>query len=151
MVVCSAGAHSTFIAAMGPRDFRRMALAMEGAVEGAHMGHPDFRVQGRIFATIQAGGKTGMVKLTPDQQRVLVERHPLAFMPETGAWGRSGCTRVQLEVVSEELLGEALTMAWQSGASAAGARRPAPSGKRPPVRATPRGRDRPVTDRGAPS
>jgi hypothetical protein len=115
-----------------------MALLMEGAIESAHMGHPDFRVQGRIFATIQAGGKTGMVKLTPDQQRELVEQHPRAFMPESGAWGRSGCTRVQLEAVSEEVLGAALTMAWRNVLSAGGARRPASKAKRPAVRATSR-------------
>jgi hypothetical protein len=134
-------------------DLRRMAMMMEGAIEGAHMNHPDFRVHGRIFATIQPGGKTGMVKLTPDQQREAVERHPDAFMPESGAWGRAGCTRVQFDTVTEEQLGEALTMAWQNGVSAAASRKHAPAASphkkaRPQRRATAdRGRRAPAGTR----
>jgi hypothetical protein len=93
--------------------FRRMARAMEGAVEGAHMGHPDFRANGRIFATLHAGNKTGMVKLSPDQQKQFLEADPDTFSPASGAWGRQGCTIVQLASAGEELLGEAMTLAWQ--------------------------------------
>ena len=64
--------------------FRRIALGMKGAVEGAHMGHPDFRVNGKIFATLHPDLQTGMVKLTPAQQEVLVREHPSAFAPENG-------------------------------------------------------------------
>ena len=71
--------------------FRRIALGMSGAVEGAHMGHPDFRVGGRIFATIHGDPQFGMVKLTPDQQQQFVHEHPDTFAPESGAWGRQGC------------------------------------------------------------
>jgi hypothetical protein len=94
--------------------FRRLALAMRGAVEGAHMGHPDFRVNGRIFATLHADGKHGMVKLTPEQQQDFLHDHPDAFTPEAGAWGRAGCTRVILAAVDEETLGAALTLAFQN-------------------------------------
>jgi hypothetical protein len=94
--------------------FRRIALALEGAREGAHMGHPDFRVDNRIFASLHTKNQFGMVKLTPDQQASFVEDHPGAFTPEAGAWGRSGCTRVILEAVGEDALGEALTLAWKN-------------------------------------
>lgn len=94
-------------------DFRRIALGMAGAVEGAHMGHPDFRVNGRIFATLQHGMKTGMVVLKPEQQESFLGDYADAFTPESGAWGRAGCTRVQLDVIDEELLGEAMTLAYQ--------------------------------------
>jgi hypothetical protein len=99
---------------MTAQGFRRIALALDGAVEGAHMGHPDFRIDKRIFASLHDDNQFGMVKLTPDQQATFLEDHPAAFAPETGAWGRSGCTRVMLKVVTEDALGEALTLAWQN-------------------------------------
>jgi hypothetical protein len=91
-----------------------MALAMEGAVEGAHMGHPDFRVGGRIFATLHPDLLAGMVKLTHEQQQQFVKAHGAGFAPENGAWGLQGSTRVQLSAVNEDALGEALTLAWQN-------------------------------------
>ena len=94
--------------------FRRLALALEGAIEGAHMGHPDFRIDKRIFASLHSGDQFAMVKLTPDQQAMFIEDHPDAFSPEAGAWGRSGCTRVTLKAVDEEALGDALTLAWRN-------------------------------------
>src|SRR3981081_475588 len=99
---------------MRENDFRRIALGMEGAVEGAHMGHPDFRVNNRIFATLHDDRAFGMVKLTPDQQEQFTRAHPDVFAPESGAWGRAGCTRVRLASVHEEMLGEAVTLAWQN-------------------------------------
>jgi hypothetical protein len=99
---------------MRASDFRRIALGMEGAVEGAHMGHPDFRVDNRIFATLHHDRAFGMVTLTPDQQDRFMRAHPDAFAPESGAWGRAGCTRVRLASVPEETLGEAVTLAWQN-------------------------------------
>ena len=102
------------MATMKENDFRRMALGMEGAVEGAHMGHPDFRVNNRIFATLHHDRTFGMVALTPDQQAQFMRAHPDAFTPESGAWGRAGSTRVQLASVHEETLGEAMTLAWQN-------------------------------------
>jgi hypothetical protein len=98
--------------------FRRIALDMDGAIEGAHMGHPDFRANGRIFATLHHDRLLGMVKLTPDQQHLFVREHPESFEPEPGAWGRNGCTAVQLATVDEDTLGEALTLAWQNSATA---------------------------------
>ena len=102
---------------MRPHEFRRLALGMKGVVEGAHMGHPDFRVNNRIFATLHHDAQFGMVKLTPDQQQSFVRDHPETFAPEKGAWGRSGCTSVRLGSVDEDTLGEALTLAWQNTAT----------------------------------
>ncbi|SRR6266849_914135 len=99
-----------------PDDFRRIALGMEKAIESAHMGHPDFRANGRIFATLHADLQWGMVKLTPDQQREFLREHPGTFMPENGAWGRQGCTKVRLAAVDEDALGEAMTLAWRNTA-----------------------------------
>ncbi len=87
---------------------------MKGAVEASHMDHPDFRVNGRIFATLHDDRKTGMVKLTPEQQQAFIRDQPGAFKPENGAWGRHGCTAVLLETVDEDTLGEALTLAWRN-------------------------------------
>jgi hypothetical protein len=99
-------------------DFRRIALSLDGAIEGAHMGHPDFRIDKRIFASLHHEDQFGLVKLTPDQQASFIEEHPDAFTPEAGAWGRSGCTRVILKAVTEEAVGEALTLAWQNARKA---------------------------------
>jgi hypothetical protein len=99
---------------MRESDYRRMALRMDGAVEGAHMGHPDFRVNDRIFATLHHDRTTGALMLTPDQQQDLMRAHPDAFTPASGAWGRGGATTVRLVSVPEEALGEAMTLAWQN-------------------------------------
>ena len=93
--------------------FRDLALAMEGASESAHMGHPDFRAHGRIFATLHPGNESGMVKLTLEQQQFMKELSD-AFAPESGAWGRQGCTKVKLAAVDQETLGHAITLAWQN-------------------------------------
>jgi hypothetical protein len=99
---------------MKAKDFRRIALGMKGAIEHAHMGHPDFRVGDRIFATLHADDQWGMVILTPEQQQRFMEEAPEVFVPESGAWGRQGCTAVRLDAVEEELLGEAMTLAWRN-------------------------------------
>ena len=91
-----------------------MVLAMKDTVEGAHMGHPDFRVGGRIFATIHPDPKSAMVALTPEQQQRFVADAPGVFVPEKGAWGLQGMTAVNLKLVDEEMLGEALTLARQN-------------------------------------
>jgi YjbR len=98
-------------------DFRRMALRFDGAVEGAHMGHPDFRVNNRIFATLHHDRGFGGLALTPNQQGRFLREHPDAFEPASGAWGRGGATTVRLAVVPEEALGEAMTLAWQNTAA----------------------------------
>lgn len=113
---------------MTEKDFRRIVLALDGAVEGAHMGHPDFRAHGRIFASLRDPSKADLarsgpsrfavVMLAPQQQQHFVAASP-AFTSESGAWGQAGCTRVCLEDVDEELLGEAVTLAWQNAAAKA--------------------------------
>jgi len=99
---------------MSPDEFRRIALSLNGASEGAHMGHPDFRANGRIFATLYPDGKSGMVKLTPDQQQEFMRADSAAFVPASGAWGRQGCTTVRLDSIDEDTLGQAMTLAWQN-------------------------------------
>jgi hypothetical protein len=103
--------------------FRRLALAMAGAAEGAHNGHPDFRANGRVFASLHPGGERGMVKVGPEEQRELVRRHPHAFSPSSGAWGRQGCTDVALGGADEDVLRGALHLAWQAVAARPPARR----------------------------
>jgi hypothetical protein len=120
---------------MRENDFRRIALGMEGAVESAHMGHPDFRVNNRIFATLHHDREFGMVALTPDQQAQFIRADPDAFAPESGAWGRAGSTRVHLKSVHEETLGEAMTLAWQNTVDK-GASKPTRKRSAKPVRRT---------------
>src|SRR4051794_37453922 len=102
---------------------------MTGAIEGAHMGHPDFRVNGKIFATLYPDGHNAMVKLTPEQQSDLIGAHP-AFQPASGAWGRQGCTTVVLEAADTSTVGEAMTLAWQNVAARTGGGRAARLGGR---------------------
>ena len=99
---------------MTPNQFRRIALGMNGAVEGSHMDHPDFRANGRIFATLYPDNARGMVKLTPEQQETFMRSDPETFEPAAGAWGRQGCTTVRLSMADEATVGEALTLAWQA-------------------------------------
>ena len=113
-------------------DFRRIALGMKDAIESAHMGHPDFRVNNRIFATLHADNEWGMVKLTPEEQQRFVADAPTSFVPEKGAWGLQGCTAVRLATVDEELLGEAMTLAWKATAAKPAAKvRPKPEKRSP--------------------
>lgn len=99
------------------REFRRMALDFPETVESAHMGHPDFRVRGKIFATLSHPGKPwGMVKLTPDQQEVFIAHHPGTFEPAKGAWGRQGCTMVALKAANKTTLRRAILAAWLNSA-----------------------------------
>ena len=97
--------------------FRRLALALPEAVEGAHMGHADFRVGGRIFATLGApDAGFGAVMLTPEQQQAFVETYPRAFVPVKGGWGLKGATNVVLAAASEKTLRPALAAAWRNRA-----------------------------------
>jgi hypothetical protein len=98
-------------------DFRRIALSMPGSEEKAHMGHPDFRVKGKIFATIWPNEDWGMVKLNPEQQHEFVRAEPKVFVAVKGTWGLRGCTNVRLEAASEETVREALSCAWKLIAS----------------------------------
>ena len=111
---------------MSQSRFRRVALSLPGVVEGAHRGHADFRVGKRIFATLgYPDDGWGMVKLTPEQQSVLVEAEPEIFRPVPGGWGKSGSTNVRLAKADAVTLRSALTMAWQNIA-------PQPSAKKKP-------------------
>lgn len=94
--------------------FRRLALDMDGVVEGAHMGHPDFRANGRIFAGLHANEESGTLKLTPDEQQALIHEHPDVFAPAAGAWGRQGWTVVQLDRASAASVRGALMLALQN-------------------------------------
>ena len=97
-----------------PDDFRRIALSFQGAEEGSHMGHADFRVGGKIFATLGAPDEAwGMAALMPEQQEDFIHLAPGAFKPAAGAWGRGGSTLVRLEAVTEDLLEAALAAAWR--------------------------------------
>jgi hypothetical protein len=98
-------------------DFRRVALSLPEATEGAHMGHADFRVRNKIFASLGVpDAKWGMVKLTPEQQEILIGSEPGAFRPAAGAWGRRGYTHVRLAGVDRTTLKSALSMAWRNTA-----------------------------------
>jgi hypothetical protein len=99
---------------MTPSDFRRIALSLEGAEEGSHMGSPDFRAGGRIFATLAAQAKGyGNLMLTPEQQAIFVAEQPDVFIPIAGGWGRMGMTHALLSAANEDLLLGALTTAWK--------------------------------------
>jgi hypothetical protein len=99
---------------MTPDDFRRIALSLDGAEEGSHMGAADFRVGGRIFATLasQAQGY-GNLMLTPEVQAGFVEDAPEVFLPVHGGWGRMGATHIRLAQAGEETLTGALRTAWK--------------------------------------
>jgi len=98
-----------------PADFRRLALALPQTEQRQHMDHPDFRVAGKIFATLAYPNKQfGMVHLTPSQQEEFTQSHPAAFQPVPGAWGRKGCTHVILAKASRRALQEAMLTAWRN-------------------------------------
>lgn len=96
--------------------FRRLALSLPETSESAHMGHPDFRVKGKIFATLSDNEKRGMVKLTPRQQEQFMHGEPDVFEPAAGAWGERGCTMVRLRAAKKETLRRALVAAWRNTA-----------------------------------
>ena len=99
---------------MNAADFRRIALSLEGAEEGSHMGAPDFRVGGRIFATLASQRQGyGNLMLTVEQQAEFVRELPEVFLPIPGGWGRMGMTHVRLAKASEDVLVGALRAAWR--------------------------------------
>jgi hypothetical protein len=102
---------------MTANDFRRLALALPEATEKAHMDHPDFRVRGKIFATLGYPAKGwGMVKLTPEQQHYFSKDYPDVFVPVKGAWGRRGATSVHLKAADKKALRQAISAAWRNTA-----------------------------------
>jgi YjbR protein len=95
-------------------DFRRIALSFEGAEESSHMGQPDFRVGGRIFATLASANQGyGNLRLTLEQQAAFVEELPEVFIPIAGGWGRMGMTHIVLAAAHEDVLAGALLTAWK--------------------------------------
>ncbi len=99
---------------MNAEDFRRIALSLKGAEERSHMGAPDFRVGGRIFATLASQRQGyGNLMLTPEQQAAFVEELPEVFVPIAGGWGRMGATHIRLTAANEDVLAGALRTAWR--------------------------------------
>jgi hypothetical protein len=101
-------------------EFRKMALEIPSSVERAHMNHPDFRVAGKIFASLGVPDENwGMVKLTLDQQRTFIEKAPEVFKPSSGSWGRQGYTNVYLPTAGTSIVRTALDAAAKNVASRA--------------------------------
>jgi hypothetical protein len=98
-------------------EFRKLALSFPEAVESAHMRHPDFRVGGKIFATLGYRGKdSAVVKLTPDEQKEFVRANRKVFQPVNGAWGRRGYTMIHLAAAKIDIVRKALTAACRNTA-----------------------------------
>ncbi len=102
---------------MTANDFRKMALGLPETEERSHMNHPDFRIAGKIFATLAYPDKSwAMVKLTPEQQHYFSKDEPEVFLPVNGAWGRRGATRVNLNAARKETVQKAIQAAWENTA-----------------------------------
>lgn len=116
---------------MTPTQFRRIVLGLDDVVEASHMSHPDFRAaNGRVFASLTEDEKRATAALTPEQQADLIARAPETFIPAAGAWGRQGWTTIVLSKADGEVVGEALTLAWQRISTAPAARKKAAKKKR---------------------
>lgn len=101
-------------------NFRKMVLEIPGAIERSHMSHPDFRLAGRIFASLGVPDKNwAMVKLTPEKQRAFIEKAPKIFKPSSGAWGRQGYTNIYLPAATAAIVRVALDAAAGNVASRA--------------------------------
>jgi hypothetical protein len=120
-----------------PDRFRRIALSMPDAVEGQHHGHPDFRRGGRVFASLHPDGKQGMVRVSPLQQRELLAADQSGFTAANGAWGRAGCTMVELAAASIAAVRAAMMLAWQEAATARRVQRSRPRPQSSAVRRRP--------------
>ena len=102
---------------MTTEGFRRLALRFPEANERSHMDHPDFRVRGKVFATLgYPDGEWGMVKLPPEEQQNFVQAEPAVFVPVRGAWGRQGCTNVRLNGARQSSVRRAIAAAWRKAA-----------------------------------
>ena len=97
-------------------EFREIALSFPETEERSHMNHPDFRVGGKIFATLGPDEDWGMAKLTPDQQQVYLRNDQTSFKPAAGAWGTGGATMITLEHADEAAVRQALNDAWRNTA-----------------------------------
>jgi len=102
---------------MTAKDFRQIALSLPETEERAHMDHPDFRVAGKIFATLGYPDRNhGMVKLLPEEQHYFSKDYPEVFIPVKGAWGRRGATSVNLKAAKKDALRKAIEAAWRNTA-----------------------------------
>ena len=102
---------------MTPNEFRELALSFPEAIESAHMHHPDFRVDGKIFATLgYPNENSSTVKLSSEAQKFFVGSNPDVFQPAKGAWGRRGSTIVDLPSATIDIVRDALTAAWRNTA-----------------------------------
>lgn len=132
---------------MNAKDFRRIALSMEGAEEGSHMGAVDFRVGGRIFATLASVKQGyGNLMLNSEQQAAFVEEMPGVFLPIPGGWGRMGMTHIRLAEASEDVLTGALRTAWKlrvdRNAKSGAKRRSTAKPHKPPKPSNPKSRQK---------
>ena len=99
---------------MAPNQFRELALRFPEAIESEHMRHPDFRVGGKIFATLgYPDDHSAMVKLSADDQIEFVRSNPDIFRPVKGGWGRQGATTINLPMARIEIMRRALSAAWR--------------------------------------
>lgn len=103
---------------MSPSAYRKLALTLPETIEREHMGHPDFRVGGRIFATLRPDAGLGMVKLMPAQQSEFIKREPAVFKPVPGGWGQRGATYILLKPARAASVKAALLTAWRNTAPA---------------------------------
>jgi hypothetical protein len=123
---------------MDAEDFRRLALSLEGAEESSHMGSPDFRVGGRIFATLASESQGyGNLMLTPEHQAAFLDEAPEIFVSIPGGWGRMGATHIRLAVATEDVLADALRTAWKlriekNANTSRATKKPRSKPKRPP-------------------
>lgn len=116
---------------MTPKEFRKLALSLPETEEREHMNHPDFRVRGKIFATMGYPDKTSaMVKLTPVEQEMLVRAEPNVFSPVKGKWGLQGGTSVNLNAAKQPSIKPALAAAWELAAPANLAKKSRPKPKK---------------------
>lgn len=114
-------------------EFRQLALGIRGSVEASHMGHPDFRINARIFASLgYPDGEWGTILLTPEQQRGFVVTHPDSFSPVKGYWGEKGATQVRLALSDPAAVDEALSTAARTKASGGAATRRGKANRPPP-------------------
>ena len=99
---------------MTEAQFRKLALSLPEAAERSHMGHPDFRVRGKIFATLGFPDATmAVVRLNSAQQDMLSHAEPAVFSPVPGAWGSRGATCITLKKATKASTLDALEMAWR--------------------------------------
>lgn len=99
---------------MQQEEFRALALTFPEAVEASHFETADFRVRNKIFATLREADGRAVLKLSPDEQQLVMATSPGLFEPVKGSWGQKGWTRVVLNRADAETVRHAMGMAWRS-------------------------------------